>query len=156
MIKRNMKKTKTNFNDEQISFFLSELAALMNLFKNDLLFLHHHAKGDKFDTIHEVTDKLYHKASEDLDTLAELALRWNEEVGNFSDAAGNILYEPCRDSHVSWNVFVATLANKGDIILNALQFVNKSYPSDVLSVIDDMVAFWDKEINYKNAARQAR
>lgn len=151
-IKRSIK--KQNFADDEISFFLTELASLMNLFKNDLLFLHHHAKGDKFDTIHEITDKLYHRASDDLDTLAELALRWNEEVGNFSDTT-SVYYEPCRESFVDWSTFVSVLANKGDIIINSLQFINKSYPSDVLSVIDDIVAFWDKEINYKNAARKA-
>lgn len=153
--RNSFKRNRKNFDEEeQISFFLSELAALMNLFKNDLLFLHHHAKGDKFDTIHEVTDNLYHKAADDLDTLAEMALRWNEEVGNFSDTS-SVYYEPCHESFVDWHTFVSVLANKGDIIINALQFVNKSYPSDVLSVIDDMVAFWDKEINYKNAARKA-
>ena len=119
-IKRNIK--KQNFTDDEISFFLSELAGLMNLFKNDLLFLHHHAKGDKFDTIHEITDKLYHRASDDLDTLAELALRWNEEVGNFSDTT-SVYYEPCRESFVDWSTFVSVLANKGDIIINSLQFV---------------------------------
>lgn len=153
--RNSLKRNRKNFNgEEQISFFLSELAALMNLFKNDLLFLHHHAKGDKFDTIHEVTDNLYHKAVDDLDTLAEMALRWNEEVGNFSDTS-SVYYEPCHESFVDWHTFVSVLADKGDIIINALQFVNKSYPSDVLSVIDDIVAFWDKEINYKNAARKA-
>ena len=71
MMKSGLWRTKNFFNKEScygkknnqkkfaeedlVSFDLNALAGLMSMFANDLLFLHHHAVGDKFDTIHALT-----------------------------------------------------------------------------------------------------
>ena len=142
--------------EEVLSFDLNSLAGLMSMFLNDLLYLHHHAVGDKFDTIHGVTDELYKKALEHLDSLSEQAMIWKEYIGNYaflSEETVKIYGQPCEEDKIDWMTFINILDDKGNIIVDALRSVSNRYTSDVKSLIDEMVIFWNKEINYRNAAR---
>ena len=142
--------------EELVSFDLNALAGLMSMFANDLLFLHHHAVGEKFDTIHAVTEELYKKAIEHLDSLSEQAIIWKEYVGNYNFLSDSLLEfygHPCETEKIDWLMFVNTLDDKGNTIVDALRSITEKYTSDVKSLIDEMVIFWNKEISYKNAAR---
>lgn len=144
--------------EELISFDLNALAGLMSMFANDLLFLHHHAVGEKFDTIHAITEELYKKALEHLDALSEQAIIWKEYIGNYNFLSDSLLEfygQPCETEKIDWLMFVNTLDDKGNVIVDALRSITEKYTSDVKSLIDEMVIFWNKEINYKNAARHS-
>lgn len=146
---------------ERIEYFaLNELAVAMFKFSCDLLYMHHHAMGDKFDTIHSITGDLYKKAIEDLDKLSELSLAKNEAVINYALPIDSAYYRPidfdkrALNDEVDWEFFIAALDEQGSEIINLLKHIDESlYTRDVISVIDDMVAFWDIEINYKNKRR---
>lgn len=157
MAKKTLKK---HFSAEEmsISFDLNALAGMMSMFANDLLFLHHHAIGEKFDTIHSITEELYKKALEHLDTLSEQAIIWKEYIGNYnflSDALLEFYGQPCEEQKIDWSLLVHVLDDKGNTIIDALRSLSNGYTSDVKSLIDEIVLFWNKEINYKNAARKA-
>lgn len=141
---------------EEITFELNDLAGLMSIFANDLLFLHHHAVGEKFDTIHSITESLYKKAIEHIDTLSEQAIIWKEKVGNFNvpeESLKEIYGEPCQEEKIDWLMMINVLDDKGNIIIEALHNLADKYTSDVKSLIDEIILYWNKEINYKNAAR---
>ena len=146
---------------EAIGYFpLNELALVMSKFSNDLLYLHHHARGDKFDTIHSISGDLYKHAIEDLDKLSELALAKNEPVINYALPIDSAYYRPidfdkrALNDDVDWEFFIAALDEQGSEIISLLRHIDESlYSRDVISVVDDIVAFWDVEINYKNKRR---
>lgn len=151
---------KNNFSNSKSfdhALFLSEIALIMSLFSNDMKYMHLNATGNDFDRVHFVTEELYKKSAEDTDTLAELAIRNNELVENFTNS-GNIVpnevYLPLIDGmKFDENEFIKYLKLKGDLLLSALRRINKNYPSDTLSKIDEIIDYWSKEIEYKNNQR---
>lgn len=154
MIKNNKKFAREQYG--LIDFDLCDLANLMSMFAHDLLFIHHHAIGDKFDTIHKITGDLYEKALKDLDSLSEKAISCHEKIGNFAlleHSISDVYGEVIEKEEIGWLDFIKLLEEKGNIIVDALRSVREDYPRDIISMIDNLVDSWDTEINYKNAAR---
>jgi len=139
-------------NDYELT--LAQLANIMSLFQNDLLYMHHHSAGDEFDTVHKITQDLYERAGEDVDKLAEMAIRVGEQIGNFSDAQSIVssIYDTITEGDVDIDRMESELNRKGGIILGALRRCRK-YSSDIMSDIDALISYWATEIEYKNEAR---
>ena len=57
---------------------LKELTAVFTIYANNFKVLHWGAIGRSFDVIHNQSEKYYNMLSEDLDKIAEMALRLNE------------------------------------------------------------------------------
>lgn len=134
---------------------IAQLANIMTLFQNDLLYMHHHSVGDDFDAVHSITQELYEKAGDHVDRLAELAIRVGEQIGNMSDAQAiaSTIYDTITQGDVDIDRMEAELNRKGGIVLGALRRCRK-YSSDIMSVIDELIDDWATEVEYKNAARQ--
>ena len=125
-----------------------------NLFANDLKFMHWHASGTEFDKIHAITEELYDEAFDEADDLAEIAIAAGEKIANVSDIKSFVEtgesgeWEVVSEETITWPIFVDYLKDRGEKYIDALKDIE-----DEDSVISDYIHFWNKEINYKNAAR---
>ncbi|MCQ2209210.1 MAG: hypothetical protein MJZ34_02850 [Paludibacteraceae bacterium] len=138
-----------------VSFSMYQLANIMCLFQNDLLYMHHHAIGDHFDTVHNVTQELYEKAAEQVDTLAEMAIRLGEPINNFNNAQSVIssdIYAPINDGEFDADKMESELNKRGEIVISAMKRC-RQYESEIMSKMDELISAWAKEIEYKNVAR---
>ncbi len=133
---------------------IAHAALFANLFANDLKHMHWHAAGTEFDKIHIITEELYKEAMAEVDDLAEIAMSAGEKMANPSDLKSFVEtgdsgeWEVVTEEAITWPVFVELLAKQGEKYLDALNDIK-----DESSTIDDYIHFWEKEINYKNAAR---
>jgi DNA-binding ferritin-like protein len=117
--------------------------------------IHFHIKGEKFDTIHNLTESYYNQASWDADYLAELCMEKGQNTPNFSQAAQFI---PSAIIATMPEYNYATAITDMSVYLgayvSALQNFRNTIPdSDIQSKLDDMIRFWNKELNYKNKQR---
>lgn len=133
---------------------IAKAAMFANLFANDLKFMHWHASGTEFDKIHTITEELYDEAFDEADDLAEIAIAAGEKVANVSDIKSFVEtgesgeWEVVSEETITWPAFVDYLKDRGEKYIDALKDIE-----DEDSVISDYIHFWNKEINYKNAAR---
>lgn len=133
---------------------IAKAAIYANLFANDLKFMHWHASGTEFDKIHAITEELYDEAFDEADDLAEIAIAAGEKVANVSDIKSFVEtgesgeWEVVSEEAITWPAFVDYLKDRGEKYIDALKDIE-----DEDSVISDYIHFWNKEINYKNAAR---
>lgn len=114
--------------------------------------IHWNAQGTKFDRIHSMAEEYYKMMVEEVDFLAELNLQHGQTVMNplsvGEDAA----------------LIVAGYEYEGSI--EALKFIVEKYLTALKALsesladfrgdqskLDDMIAYWDKELNYKLARR---
>lgn len=129
----------------------AKAALYAQLLANDLKTMHLHAVGDDFDKIHQISEVLYEEAMSEADDLSELAISNGEQVPNASLIAQFVDIEsewpPLVGETFNWPQFVSNLQKIGSSYLGVLDGV-KDAPE-----VDDMIIFWNKEINYKNAAR---
>ena len=124
-------------------------------FVNDMKHLHLHAVGNKFDRIHAIAEEYYKKANEEADTFGELAMEYNKNLSNASYAASLIGYKPCAYSNVDWEIAVKEFDLRIRQYLTAMEQVRYSedISTDVESLLDDIMRYWKKEVNYKNRKR---
>lgn len=124
------------------------------VFANDMKHIHTHAIGNKFDRLHAIANEYYEKASSDSDLFVELALEMNEKVSNPSDAASIINYDSaCFDSY-DWDDGIEQIKVRMEAYIASLEELRKSgVPTDVQSLLDDIIRYWKKENRYKNEAR---
>jgi len=133
---------------------IAKAAMFANLFANDLKHMHWHASGTEFDKIHSITEELYEEALAEADEIAEIAIAAGEKMGNISDVKSFIEtgesgeWEVVSEDAITWPAFVDYLKDRGEKYIDALNDIK-----DEDSVIEDYIHFWNKEINYKNAAR---
>lgn len=133
---------------------IAKAAMFANLFANDLKHMHWHASGTEFDKIHTITEELYEEALAEADEIAEIAIASGEKMGNISDVKSFIEtgesseWEVVSEDAITWPAFVDYLKDRGEKYIDALKDIE-----DEDSVIADYIHFWNKEINYKNAAR---
>ena len=133
---------------------IAKAAMYANLFANDLKFMHWHASGTEFDKIHAITEELYDEAFDEADDLAEIAIAAGEKIANVSDIKSFVEtgesgeWEVVSEETITWPAFVDYLKDRGEKYIDALKDIE-----DEDSVISDYIHFWNKEINYKNAAR---
>ena len=133
---------------------IAKAAMFANLFANDLKFMHWHASGTEFDKIHAITEELYDEAFDEADDLAEIAIAAGEKIANVSDIKSFVEtgesgeWEVVSEEAITWPAFVDYLKDRGEKYIDALKDIE-----DEDSVISDYIHFWNKEINYKNAAR---
>ena len=133
---------------------IAKAAMFANLFANDLKFMHWHASGTEFDKIHAITEELYDEAFDEADDLAEIAIAAGEKIANVSDIKSFVEtgesgeWEVVSEETITWPAFVDYLKDRGEKYIDALKYIE--YED---SVISDYIHFWNKEINYKNAAR---
>ena len=133
---------------------IAKAAMFANLFANDLKFMHWHASGTEFDKILAITEELYDEAFDEADDLAEIAIAAGEKIANVSDIKSFVEtgesgeWEVVSEETITWPAFVDYLKDRGEKYIDALKDIE-----DEDSVISDYIHFWNKEINYKNAAR---
>lgn len=145
--------TETETEYENVGL-IAKAAMFAHLFANDLKHMHWHASGTEFDKIHSITEELYEEALAEADEIAEIAIASGEKMGNISDVKSFIEtgesgeWEVVSEDAITWPAFVDYLKDRGEKFIDALNDIKNED-----SVIEDYIHFWNKEINYKNAAR---
>ena len=124
------------------------------VFSNDMKHIHTHAIGNKFDRLHNISNEYYEKANEESDLFVELALEFGEKVRNPSDAAAIIGYSTADADSYDWDNGIQQIIARMEAYIASLEELRKSgVPTDVQSLLDDIIRYWKKENRYKNAAR---
>lgn len=137
------------------SITLLSLAGYAFLFLQDLKQVHLHAAGVNFEEIHKKADELYDELNDQFDTICEMGISEGYDIYNFANIRSYITQDDWpaeEDKAVDFNDFVSFIGNKGLKFLNLLSkvTVNEYHKNK----IDDMISFWDKEVNYINSAKE--
>lgn len=109
--------------------------------------IHWHAIGPKFDRIHNISDEYYQKFNEDLDKLAELNLQHAQDIPNPLEVKGSPLTNIDYTYELALSDLKLIISNYIKI-LSALSESLEGHRGDQ-SMVDDLIAYWDKELNYK-------
>jgi|GEM_PF-3771250 len=139
------------------SIDLNEMSYIAMLFSNDLHLMHLHAEGEMFDEIHKICQELYEEAYEEADWFAERAIADSEDIDNFSNIKSFIddsIWTPSEKKGYDIDTFTTELAEKGKKYIECLSS-SESQSSGEKSIIDGYIAFWEKQITYKNESRLA-
>lgn len=134
--------------------FLDAIVYEACLLKSDLHHIHLHCGGKDFDDIHQISQELYEELESEIDELSEIAIAEGCKVDNFSNVKSYIGdWEPEIGEVYDFDALISVIDNKARRYLQDLSTlslrdpVNKRY-------INDIKYFWNKQINYKNMARQ--
>lgn len=130
-------------------------AALAVLLSNDFWYMHLYAKDADFDKSHHLTNSYYDKLSYEGDELMELCVEIGVDVINPSEANKWIpAYTPETDKIYSYGTIVAKAQEKIGLYITALHDMRSATSrSDIQSRLDECLRYWEKELNYRLAAR---
>lgn len=126
-------------------------AATAILASNDFWYMHLYSKNEDFDKSHQLTGRYYNGLNYEADTLMELAIEVGQPIFNPSDALQIIpSWTPERQDAYDY----ATIVSNSKLILaqyiTALNAVRSSTNrTDIQSRLDEMLASWNKEVNYR-------
>lgn len=155
-----MKKYRYNLKENTMetiqSFTAAELVNIFYMFANDLKFCHLHAHGELADTVHSIAEELYDRANEDIDTLCEISISEGVDVPNFTEIPNIVtddVWKPTDNIFVDMRFFTEFLNAKGNVLLDYLRST-VLYDSNNQSALDDIRAYWSKQINYLNSLRR--
>ena len=128
---------------------LSSLFTVLNTVRSNVLYIHWHATGSKFEEIHELTEKYYHILIEEYDYVAELNLQYGLSVGNpLTEYLHGM--EETKESYDYANAIPAIKLNISkytDVLKDACNQLESLHLEH--SRIDEMISYWEKELNYK-------
>lgn len=134
-------------------------ACAANMLLCNMKTLHWNVAGEHFDALHNITSVYAEKASEDLDTLAELSLELGCPVYNpavmclsLGKQIINVNDGKMLNREFVLNAITENITNYIDAVKSIYNIEDLS--SDVLSEIDSIVRYWTKELNYKQPRRQ--
>lgn len=129
---------------------LEQLAYVFKLVSNDVQYVHFLAKGKYFDTLHEYSEELYKKLTEDTDTIVEMALEDSKNIINFN-ARLDINYKYLvADNGFSLEEGFSCIQSKLEYLLKSIESVHELKLSSASeSKIDDIAFYYQKELKYK-------
>lgn len=135
-----------------------DAACAANLLLCNMKTLHWNVSGEHFDILHKITQYYAEKASEDLDILAEMTLELGCPVYNpavMCVSFGKDIINST-DGKMFTSEFVNTSISKNiHNFINALYDINKiEIEPNIVDVVNSMIRFWSKELNYKQVRRQ--
>jgi DNA-binding ferritin-like protein len=130
------------------------------LWRNDLHFLHHHVSGPQFDELHEIAGEYYDRALADFDWFSEHSIASGKtDLINMSDIQHTSPYKAWNVIHNTESVlglsdFVSYIRDNGRDYIEALRECRKDCgETNLESDIDEMISFWDVQVNYLNEQR---
>lgn len=147
------------------------LIAMFNVYADNFRVIHWGAKGKQFDRIHSISQKYYDMISEDIDVLAEMALRVDEEPCIFLNTLEVLskyegrkffIFEKFQDSDYDSFIKISTTMLQ-DIVLSLVEILDTDLfkgDSDearvnvgIKSEIEGLISKYDLEARYLCARR---
>lgn len=135
-----------------------DAACAANLLLCNMKTLHWNVSGEHFDILHKITQSYAEKASEDLDTLAEIALELGCPV--YNPAVMCISFGKDIINSTDGKMFTSEFVNTA-ISENIRNFIDALYAivkteiePNIVDAVNSMIRFWSKELNYKQVRRQ--
>ena len=127
---------------------LSELAALLYAFGNDVRILHLYTSGEDFKTYHETLNDLYDILFDAYDTTAEMAISHDEKIVNPAKVLEVCTdWTPIEGEKFTTDTILKEVDDRGNKVLDAIKNI-KEYESFVQSNVDDFTGQIDKIVNY--------
>ena len=133
----------------------TKAAAIALLAGNDFWLMHICSKDSDFDKSHQLTGQYYERLSVEADMLMELAMEQNQPVFNPTDAL-NIVENWSPERRAAYDYGTIVDVSKSIILqyISALRELrNSTDRTDIESRVDDILGYWEKELNYKLARR---
>lgn len=134
------------------------IKASMNsvLCSNNIKHVHYHSAGAKFKDIHELGDEYYAKMSEDTDFLFELGEEAGVHMPNPTYARSFVDNDYQEDYTEDSYEYPSGIIAYQDIIrshITALVSLKDYVTEDISSSLDEMIRYWNKEVDYRLAKR---
>lgn len=129
----------------------TKTALIAVLVKNDMHYMHLLSNGEDFDKSHELTQSYYERLGWEVDDLMELALEASAPICN-PTLANQVVpdYLPEDKASYDYPTIVISAIEKLAIYVSALRGLrNETDNGSIQSKLDDMIRYWEKEINYK-------
>lgn len=135
---------------EELNIF-TKINLIAVLVKNDVQYLHWLAKGKDFDKSHLLTKEYYEQLAEECDYLTELTIEQGYPIINPSKALEFIEEYPTEEAQeYNYQEVVSVLKDKLTFYMDSLNDLREECGvSSIESKLDDMVRYWEKEVNYK-------
>lgn len=129
-------------------YSISELAAVLYAFGNDVRLLHLYTSGVEFIPYHEKLNELYDILFDAYDTCAEIGIAHDEKIVNPAKVLEVCTdWAPIEDDKFTAEDIIKEVTERGNTILDNIKNV-KEYESFVQSKIDDFSGEIDKIVNY--------
>lgn len=110
--------------------------------------LHWNIRGPKFMRIHEILGDYYYHLTYDIDTIAEIGLQSNCSIENPVKLV-SCLDNACPDGNITDDESIQLAINVISNLIASLEFYYPNVPHEVQSILDDMINYWKKEIEFK-------
>lgn len=130
-------------------------AATAILASNDFWYMHLYSKDSDFDKSHQLTERYCYQLSSEADDLMELAVEVGQPIFNPSETL-QILpsWMPERQNAYDYNTIVTKSKMLIVQYITALKAMRSSTDrTDIQSRVDESLAYWEKELNYRLARR---
>jgi len=133
---------------------LTDLANVINFVYNDVRYVHLHAIGDKFDSLHGIAKEYYEQLQDDYDTIAEKALELGEEVLALNNLNNDDWTIP--QGNYPFHEGIEFMYHDIDYLIETLSSI-RADPKYACcgNLLDQIIDYWSKENNFKNKARLA-
>lgn len=130
-------------------------AAIATLASNDFWYMHLYSRDEDFDKSHQLTQSYYRQLADEADDLMELAIEVGQPIFNPSEALQVV---PSWTPEHQGAYDYSTIVTKSKLLITqyvaALKALRSSTDrTDIESRIDDILAHWEKELNYKLVRR---
>lgn len=113
------------------------------MFYRNLYVLHWMAKGNDMMKLHLLTEELYEELIKEIDTLGELMV---EKCGTVIDP--NFTYSAVEIRPYEFQEGLDILKGYIDSYINFIDYAYINQSSDVQSIMDEWLRFWNKQVNY--------
>lgn len=131
-------------------FSLREIFLYMDAFNKELHIIHWMSIGNDMLKIHELAQQLYEELDTEIDELGELLVEKSGTVPDIrytgSSCEGPLLPD-CTYSE-DFQSGLSLISNDIQCLLDTIDIAYPNQPSDVQSILDDWLRYWNKQLNY--------
>lgn len=132
------------------TFSLREIFLYMDSFNKELHIIHWMSIGNDMLKIHELAQQLYEELDTEIDELGELLVEKSGTVPDIRYTGSSCEGPQIPDCTYSedFQSGLKLISNDIQCLLDTIDIAYPNQPSDVQSVLDDWLRYWNKQLNY--------
>lgn len=124
---------------------LTQLFIQANQFSRNLHMIHWLSIGNDMEKLHLKAEELYGELDEEIDLLAELIV---EKTGTIIDINKIETWNTVGTQNRTFQQGIECIKQDAQSFIDYIDITYPNQPSDVQSILDDWLRYWNKQINY--------
>ena len=124
---------------------LTQLFIQANQFSRNLHMIHWLSIGNDMEKLHIKAEELYGELDEEIDLLAELIV---EKTGTIIDINTIETWNTVGTQNRTFQQGIECIKQDAQSFIDYIDITYPNQPSDVQSILDDWLRYWNKQINY--------